>query len=75
MVDLKLKEHYMANYRSYVKYVLTWTPIIEPTIPYQLIIPDQKVTAGALSEVVESFRMLLGTEGGVYLQLLRRSSQ
>jgi len=26
-------------------------------------------------EVVESFRMLLGTEGCVYVQLLRRSSQ
>jgi len=26
------------------------------------------------NEVVESFRMLLGTEGGVYLQVLRRSS-
>jgi len=28
-----------------------------------LIIPDQKVTAGALNEVVKSFRMLLGLEG------------
>jgi len=27
-----------------------------------MIVPDQKVTAGVLNEVVESFRMLLGTE-------------
>jgi len=40
-----------------------------------LIVPDKKVTVGALNEVVKSFRLLLGTEGGVYLQVLRRSSQ
>ena len=32
-----------------------------------LIVPDQKVTAGAMNEVVKSFRILLGTGGGVYL--------
>jgi hypothetical protein len=44
-----------------------------------LIGPDQKVTAGALNAlvvtVVECVRMLLGADGGVYLQELRRSSQ
>jgi hypothetical protein len=40
-----------------------------------LIVPDQKVTTGALNAVVECVGMLLGAEGGVYLQALRRSSQ
>jgi len=29
-----------------------------------MIVPDQKVTAGALNEVVKSLWMFLGTEGG-----------
>jgi len=45
-----------------------------------VLVPDQKVTVGALNAmvkvVVKYFTMLLGTEGGgVYLEALRRSSQ
>jgi uncharacterized BrkB/YihY/UPF0761 family membrane protein len=46
---------------------------------YYVIVPDQKVTAGALdvvvATVVECVGMLVGADGGVYLQALRRSSQ
>jgi hypothetical protein len=40
-----------------------------------LIVPDQKVTTGALNAVVACVGMLPGADGGVYLQALRRSSQ
>jgi hypothetical protein len=44
-----------------------------------LIVPDQKVTTGALNAVVttvvECVGMLPGADGGVYLQALRRSIQ
>jgi hypothetical protein len=44
-----------------------------------LIVPDQKVTTGALNAVVATVVDVLGCflerMGGVYLQALRRSSQ
>nr|ABN09000.1 hypothetical protein MtrDRAFT_AC171534g18v1 [Medicago truncatula] len=48
------------------------------SLPSQLIVHDQKVTVDASNAVVlvvvKCAKMLLGADGGVYLQALRRSS-